>query len=95
MKKNSVSPLFLDQKLSDLGKLGGASKQLAKRTRGKKLARRCHIAMAYIVNDIWGQRETIFETHPELKEFMEALMVLYKDCENGHAEEYINTGNRI
>jgi hypothetical protein len=77
-------------KLKEFYKLGGASKQLSKRKINTKLARRCHIAMASIVNEIWPQKEDVFKIKPELREFFGAMIKLHKDCENGYTEKYIN-----
>lgn len=76
--------------LNQLHVLGGASKQLSKKKKHVKLARRCHIVMASIVSELWPHRKKVFKEHPELKELFEALMLLYLDCENGYADNYIN-----
>lgn len=76
-------------KIAELRKLGAASKQLSKKKKNIRTVRRCHIAMAYIVNDIWPMRERVLEELPGFEEFLESLMLLYQDCENGHAQEYI------
>lgn len=82
--------LLIDYKLSELGKLGGASKQLSKRKMHRKLERRCHIAMAYIVNDLKRVKSIIFEAHPEMEDLFASLEFLYRACENGFSERYIN-----
>ena len=46
--------------------------------------------MASIVSELWPHRKKVFKEHPELKELFEALMLLYLDCENGYADNYIN-----
>ena len=85
----NLGPL-IDHKLYELGKLGSAAKQLATRKMHKKLARRCHIAMAFIVNDIRPVYDEVLKARPDMKDLFEALALLYKDCENGYKEHYIN-----
>lgn len=84
-----IGPL-VDHKLKQLDNLGRAAKQLSAVQRHVKLSRRCHIAMAYIVVDIWPVHKVVFEKRPELKEFFDKMLLLYQDCQNGHAQLYIN-----
>lgn len=92
MKNNvstTIGPL-VDHKLAQLKNLGAASKQLSKAKRNKRLIRRCHIAMAFIVNEIKPAHDKILEVLPDMKELFEALMKLHEDCIRGHADAYIN-----
>lgn len=87
----SLGPL-IDHKLYELGKLGAASKQLSKVKKNKKTIRRCHIAMASIVSDMRHVHGAIIKIHPELKGLFDSLLLLYADCKNGNAEQYIHKG---
>ena len=86
--------LFVNHKLNELNKLGGATKQLSKKRINQKLIKRCHIAMSYIVVEVWPIRDRVFNKRPELKNFFKAMLLLYQDCINGHMQEYID-GNEF
>lgn len=81
-------------KMQELDNLGAASKQLSRKKKNIKTVRRCHIAMAYIVSDIWPKREVVLKERPELREFFTAMLLLHRDCKNGYAQRYIDRGNQ-
>ena len=81
---------YINSKLNELTTLGSASKQLSKKKRFVPLARRCHIAMAHIVVDVLHQHEIVLKERPELRDFFDAMLLLYQDCQNGHEQLYIN-----
>lgn len=84
-----VGPL-ISQKMKQLQTLGGAAKQLSKKNGQQTLSRRCHVAMASIVNDLWDVRSHVLKAYPDYKDFFDAFMLLYRDCQNGYEEDYIN-----